>query len=198
MIKLNLHNHLTCLLRNLYAGQEAAVRTGHRTTDWFQIGKGVHQGSLLSLCLVNLYAEYIMRNAGLEEAQAGIKIAERNINNLRESLGLQGDPTSPSKKRSVLSVHWKDWCWSWNSNTLATWCKELTHLKRSWYWERLRTGGEGDNRGWDGWMASLTQCTWAWVNSRSLWWTGRPRCFGPWCLKESDTTEWLNWMDCVF
>ena len=108
MIKLNLHNHLTCLLRNLYAGQEAAVRTGHRTTDWFQIGKGVHQGSLLSLCLVNLYAEYIMRNAGLEEAQAGIKIAERNINNLRESLGLQGDPTSPSKKRSVLSVHWKD------------------------------------------------------------------------------------------
>ena len=198
MIKLNLHNHLTCLLRNLYAGQDAAVRTGHRTTDWFQIGKGVHQGSLLSLCLVNLYAEYIMRNAGLEEAQAGIKIAERNINNLRESLGLQGDPTSPSKKRSVLSVHWKDWSWSWNSNTLATWCKELTHLKRSWYWERLRTGGEGDNRGWDGWMASLTQCTWAWVNSRSLWWTGRPRCFGPWCLKESDTTEWLNWMDCVF
>ena len=83
MIKLNLHNHLTCLLRNLYAGQEAAVRTGHRTTDWFQIGKGVHQGSLLSLCLVNLYAEYIMRNAGLEEAQAGIKISGRNINNLR-------------------------------------------------------------------------------------------------------------------
>ena len=72
-----------CLLRNLYAGQEATVRTGHGTTDWFQIGKGVHQGCILSPCLFNLYAEYIMRNVGLEEAQAGIKIAGRNINNLR-------------------------------------------------------------------------------------------------------------------
>ena len=76
-------DHLTCLLRNLYAGQEATVRTGHGTTDWFQIGKGVRQGCILSPCLFNLYAEYIMRNAGLEEAQAGIKIARRNINNLR-------------------------------------------------------------------------------------------------------------------
>ena len=76
-------DHLTCLLRNLYAGKEATVRTGHETTDWFQIRKGVHQGYILSLCLFNLYAECIMRNAGLEEAQAGIKIARRNINNLR-------------------------------------------------------------------------------------------------------------------
>ena len=76
-------DHLTCLLRNLYAGQEATVRTGHGTTDWFQIGKGVRQGCILSPCLFNLYAEYIMRNAGLEEAQAGIKIAGRSINNLR-------------------------------------------------------------------------------------------------------------------
>ena len=76
-------DHLTCLLRNLYAGQEAAVRTGHETTDWFQIGKGVHQGCTLSPCLFNLYAEYIMRNAGLEETQSGIKIAGRNINNFR-------------------------------------------------------------------------------------------------------------------
>ena len=75
--------HLICLLRNLYAGQEATVRTGHGTTDWFQIGKGVHQAWILSPCLFNLYAEYIMRNAGLEEAQAGIKIAGTNINNLR-------------------------------------------------------------------------------------------------------------------
>ena len=74
---------LTCLLRNLYAGQEAAVRTEHGTTDWFQIEKGVHQGYILSPCLFNLYAEYIMRNAGLEEAQAGIKISRRNIYNLR-------------------------------------------------------------------------------------------------------------------
>ena len=75
--------HLTCLLRNLYAGQEATVRTGHGTTDWFQIGKGVHQGYILSPCLFNLYAEYIMRNTGLDEAQAGIKTTRRNINNLR-------------------------------------------------------------------------------------------------------------------
>ena len=75
-------DHLTCLLRNLYAGQEATVRTRHGTTDWFQIGKGVRQGCILSPCLFNLYAEYIMRNAGLDEAQAGIKISRRNINNL--------------------------------------------------------------------------------------------------------------------
>ena len=76
-------DHLICLLRNLYAGQETTVRTGHGTTDWFQIGKGVRQGYILSPYLFNLYAEYIMRNAGLEEAQAGIKTAKRNINNLR-------------------------------------------------------------------------------------------------------------------
>ena len=80
---MGISDYLICLLRNLYAGQEATVRTGHGTTDWFQIGKGVRQGCLLSLCLFNLYAEYIMRNAELDEAQAGIKIAERNINNLR-------------------------------------------------------------------------------------------------------------------
>ena len=81
--EMGIPDHRTCLLRNLYAGLEATVRTGHGTTDWFQIGKGVHQGCILSSCLSNSYAEYIMRNAGLEEAQAGIKIAGRNINNLR-------------------------------------------------------------------------------------------------------------------
>ena len=81
--RMGIPDHLTCLLRNLYAGQEAAVRTGHGTTDWFQTGEGVRQGCILSPCLFNLYAEYIMRNAGLEEAQARIKIAGRNINNLR-------------------------------------------------------------------------------------------------------------------
>ena len=78
------------------------------------------------------------------------------------------------KEKSVVNVHWKDWCWSWNSNTLATWCEELTHLKRPWGWERLKAGGEGDNRGWDGCMTSQTQWTWVWVNSGSWWWTGRP------------------------
>ena len=81
--EMGIPDHLTCLLRNLYVGQEAIVRTGHGTTDWFQIGKGVRQGCILSSYLFNLYAEYIMKNAGLEEAQVGIKIAKRNINNLR-------------------------------------------------------------------------------------------------------------------
>ena len=81
--KMGIADHLTCLLRNLYAGQEATVRTGHGTIDWFQIARGVHQGCILSPCLFNLYAEYIMRNAGLDEAQARIKISGRNINNLR-------------------------------------------------------------------------------------------------------------------
>ena len=91
-----------------------------------------------------------------------------------ESLGLQGDPTSPFWRRSVLSVLWKDWCWSWNSSTLATSCEELSHWKRLWCWEGLGAGGEGDDRGWDGWMASRTRWTWVWVSSGRWWWTGRP------------------------
>ena len=87
-----------------------------------------------------------------------------------ESLGQQGDPTSPSKRKSVLNIHWKDWCWSWNSSILATWSEELTHLKRSRCWERLKAGEE-ENRGWDGWMASPTQRTCVWVNPGSWWWT---------------------------
>ena len=112
-----------------------------------------------------------------------------------ESLGLQGDPTSPSWKRSVLNIHWKDWCWSWNSNTLATWSEELTHLKRPWCWERLKAGGEGDDRGWDDWMASPTQWTWVWVNSGSWWWTGRPgvlQFMGSQRVRHDWATE-LNW-----
>ena len=76
-------------------------------------------------------------------------------------------------KESVLNVHWKDWCWSWSSNPLTTWYEELTHLKRPRYWKRLKAGGEVDNRGWDGWMASPTQWIWVWVSSRSWWWTGK-------------------------
>ena len=91
-------DHLTCLLRNLCAGQEATVRTGRGTTDWLQIGKGVHQGCILSPCLFNFYAKYIMRNAGLEKAQAGIKIAERNINNLRYA----GDTTLVTESEEEL------------------------------------------------------------------------------------------------
>ena len=90
-----------------------------------------------------------------------------------ESLGLQGDTTSPSLRMSVLNIHWKDWRWSWSSSTSATWCEEPTHLKRPWCSKRLKAGGERDNRGWDGWMASPTRWTWVWVGPRSWWWTGK-------------------------
>ena len=97
-------DHLTCLLRNLYASQEATVRTGHGTTDWFQIGKGVCQGCILSPCLFNFYAEYIMRNAGLDEAQAGIKISGRNINNLRYADDTTLMAESKDKKSLLMKV----------------------------------------------------------------------------------------------
>ena len=100
--EMGIPNHLICLLRNLYAGQEATVRTGHGTTDWFQIGKGVHQGCILSPCLFNFYAEYITQNAELEEAQAGIKIAGRNINNLRYADGTTLLAESEEELKSLL------------------------------------------------------------------------------------------------
>ena len=100
--EMGIPDHLTCL-RNLYAGQEATVRTGHGTTDWFQIGKGVHQGCIFSPCLFNLYAEYIMRNAGLDEAQAGIKTAGRNINHLR----YEDDTTLMAESEELKSLWWK-------------------------------------------------------------------------------------------
>ena len=97
-------------------------------------------------------------------------------------------------KKSVLNIQWKNWCWSWNSNPLATWCEELTHWKRPWCWEGLKVGGEGDDRRWDGWMASPTWWTWVWGGSGGWWWTGKPgvlRFMG----SELDTTEWLNWTE---
>ena len=103
-------------------------------------------------------------------------------------------------RKSVLNIHWKDWCWSWNSNTLATWCKELTHWKIPWCWERLKAGGEGDNKGWDGWMASPTQWTWVWVNSRSWWRTGRPgmlQSMGSQRVGHDWVTE-LNWTELYY
>ena len=99
-------------------------------------------------------------------------------------------------KVSVLNIHWKDWCWSWNSSTLTTSCKQLTHWKGPWCWEGLGAGGEGDDRGWDGWMASPTRWTWVWVNSRSWWWTGRPgvlRFMGSQRVGHDWATE-LNWI----
>ena len=112
-----------------------------------------------------------------------------------ESLGLQGDPASPFWRRSALGFLWKDWCWSWNSSTLATSCEELTHWKRLWCWEGLGAGAEGDDRGWDGWMASLTWWTWVWVNSGSTDGQGGLACCGSWGHEVSDTTEQLNWTE---
>ena len=110
--KTGIPDHLTCLLINLYAGQEATIRTGHGTTDWFPIGKGVRQGCILSPCLFNLNAEYIMRNAGLDEAQAGIKIARRNINNLRYADDTTLMAESEEELKSLLmkmKEEWKRW-----------------------------------------------------------------------------------------
>ena len=101
----------------------------------------------------------------------------------------------PVHPKGDLGVHWKDWYWSWNSNTLATWCGELTHWKRPWCWEGLGAGGEADNRGWDGSMVSLTWWTWVWVNSGCWWWTGRPgllRFMGLQRVRHDWATE-LNW-----
>ena len=112
-----------------------------------------------------------------------------------ESFGLQADPTSPFWRRSALGFLWKEWCYSWNSSTLATSCEELTHWNRLWCWEGLWAGGEGDARGWDGCMASLTRWTWVWVNSGSWWWTGRPgvlRFTGSQRVGHDWATE-LNW-----
>ena len=110
--EMGIADHLTCLLRNLYAGQEATVRTGHGTTDWFQIGEGVRQGCILSPWF-NLYVEYIMRNAGLEDAQAGIKIAGRNINKLRYA----DDTTLMIESEEELKISW--WKWKWRVKKLA-------------------------------------------------------------------------------
>ena len=114
-----------------------------------------------------------------------------------ESPGQQGDQTSQSYRKSVLNIHWKDCCWS--SNTLATWCEELAHWKRPWCWERLKAGGEGDDRGWDGWMASLTWWTWVSASSGSWWWTGKPgvlQSMGSQRVGHDWVTE-LNWTDLI-
>ena len=113
-----------------------------------------------------------------------------------ESLGLQGDPTSPFWRRSVLGFLWKECCWSWSSSTLATSCEELAHWKRLWCWEGLGAGVEGDDQGWDGWMASLTRWTWIWVNSGRWWWIGRHGVLwfmGSQRVRHDWATE-LNWV----
>ena len=116
---------------------------------------------------------------------------------LESPLDGKRDPTSLSEWKSVMNINWKDWCWGWNSNTLTTWWEELTHLKRPWCWEWLKAGGEGDDRGWDGWISTLTHWIWVWVNSRSLWWTGNPgilQSMGLQWVGHNGVTE-LNWTE---
>ena len=147
-------DHLTCLLRNLYTGQEATVRTGYGTIDWFQIGKGVHQGCKLPPCLFNLHAEYTIRNAGLDEAQAGIKIARRNIDNLRyaDDTTMMADIKElKSLLRKVkeesenvdlqLSIQKAETPILWPSN-VKNWL-----IGKYQFWASLKAGGEGDGRG---------------------------------------------------
>ena len=113
------------------------------------------------------YESWTIKKAEHQRTVVNCSVGE----NSWESLGLQGDPVI--LKEISPNIHWKDWCWSWNSNTLTTWCEELTHLKSPWLWQRLKKR-EVDDRGWGGWMASLTQWTWVWVSSGSWCWTGKP------------------------
>ena len=112
---------------------------------------------------VGVGVELMLSTESQADVPIGVNILEKWIQNRVSGYGI-----------TYQSIHWKYWCWSWNSNTLATWWAELTHWKRPWCWERLKTGGEGDDRGWDGWMASLTWWTWVWVSSGSWWWTENP------------------------
>ena len=174
------------------------VRTGHGTTDWFQSGKGEPQGCVLSPCLFNFYADYIMRNAMLDEAQAAIKITGRNINNLRYADDTTLMAESEELKSLLMKVKEESQKVGLRLNiwlpTLATWCEELTQWRRPWCWDRLKAWGKGDSREWDGWMASPPRCSWLWASSRTWWWTGTLVCCSPWGQKKSQTqlSDWTQ------
>ena len=162
-------DHLTCLLRNLYACQEARVRTGHRITDWFQIRKGVHQGYILSPCLFNLYAKYIKWSTGLDETQAGLKIAGSNINNLR----YEDDTTLMSENKEELKV------------LLMKVKEEIEKSDLKLNFQKTKMMAYGPITSWK--IDGETMQTVSW------WWTGNPSCCNPCCCKELDMTERLNW-----
>ena len=146
-------DYLICLLRNLYAGQEATVRTGHGTTDWFQIGKGVRQGCILSPCLFNFYAEYIMQNAGLDEAQAGIKITRRNINNLRYA----DDTTLMAESKEELEPLDEDEGWEWKSWLKTQHSKNKNHGIQSHQFMANRWRNNGNSERLFSWATKSLQ-----------------------------------------
>ena len=117
-------------------------------------------------------------------------VLEKTLESPLDSKEIQ--PVHPKGNQSWIVSHWKDWCWSWSSNTLATWCEELTHWKRPWCWERLKAGGEGEDRGWDDWMASPTRSTGVWVSSGRWWWTGKPGVLQSMGLQRVGH-DWVNW-----
>ena len=178
-------DHLTCLLNNLYAGQETTVRTGHGTTDWFQIGKGVRQGCILSPWLFNLYAEYIMRNAGLEEAQIGTQIhVERVIKICFQTVMLEKTLESPLGSKEIKSINPKgNQAWIFIGRTYAEvkapilWLPDVkSHLigkdpnaRKDWEQEEKWVTEDKSS-----WMASPPQWMWVWANSRRQWRTGKP------------------------
>ena len=119
-------------------------------------------------------------------------VLEKTLENPLNSKGIQ--PVHPKAYQSWIFIGRTDWCWSWNSNTLATWCNKLTHWKRPWCWERLKAGGEGDDRRWDDWMASPTQWTWVWVSSENWWWTGDSGMLQSQRVRHNRVTE-LDWTE---
>ena len=163
--------YLPC--RRVVGYKSKAIRMEHRVSAPFTLAMIIGGENVsYSLCILNT------KNKAGHKSRYSVDICWlKHQTDCRVSiwlLGQQGDQTSPSSMKPTLNTYWKDYCWSWSSNTLATWCKEPTHWERLRCWERLKAGGEGDDRGWDGWMASPTQCTWVWSNSRRRWRTGKP------------------------
>ena len=164
---------------------------------------GQQNAAEIKACLLDTKRTWVLLLALLDPSliqenkvgcSAGLKSQTRDI---LPDVTLDWGSWITHRLRSALGVHWKDWCWSWNSSTLATSCEELTHWKRPWCWEGLVAGEEGDDRGWDGWMASQTRWAWVWVDSGSWWWTGRPgmlRFMGSQRVGH-DWATGLNWTD---
>ena len=160
---------------------------------WFSLKPIV--SFLLSLWAILIFMHIVLYWSHFKNMTSGFFFTLFNLQS-----AMQGDPTSPFWRRSALGFIWKVWCYSWNSSTLATSCEELTHWKRLWCWEGLGAGGEGDDRGWDGWMSSLTRWTWVWVNSGSWWWTGRPgvlRFMGSQRVGHDWVTDLIWWSECI-